>query len=130
GFYAERIVAGFFRAEGTALVDDERPHLRLRPVVRNGPLENSTAIGALALEHRARIMQAVGEHVQRGLAPGDELAVVPDDPLEAVVRLFCHGASPRGRSGPRAPAPPPPYALASRAAPPTPPPPPPPPPPP
>src|SRR5262249_58980591 len=86
----------------------------LRPRGVLGALEVFTAIGALALEHRARIMQAVGEHVQRGLAPGDELAVVPDDPLEAVVRFFCHGASPRRRSGARAPDRPRPYAFASR----------------
>src|SRR5262245_7730192 len=57
--------------------------------------EDLPAIGALALEHRARIVQAVGKHVQGGLAPGHELAVVPDDPFEAVVRFFCHGVSPR-----------------------------------
>src|SRR5262249_46303636 len=63
-----------------------------------------------------RVMQAVGEHVQRGLAPGHELAVVPDDPLEAVVRFFCHGASPRGRSGARGRRIVP-YAFASRVGP-------------
>src|SRR5262245_16973343 len=55
--------------------------------------EDFAAVGAFALEHGARIMQAVGEHVQGSVAPWHELAVVPDHPLEAVVRLLCHCAS-------------------------------------
>src|SRR5262249_22468072 len=87
----------------------------LQPLGMLRAFEDFPAIGALALEHRARIVQAMGEHVQGGLAPGHELAVVPDDPLEAVVRFFCHGVSPRRWScrGGR-PARPRPYAFASR----------------
>ena len=54
-------------------------------------LEDLAAIGALALEHGARVMQAVGEDVQVGVLPGHQLAVVPDDPFEAVVGLCGHG---------------------------------------
>src|SRR5262245_16594538 len=56
-------------------------------------LVNFAAIGALPLEHGAGVMQTMGQHMQRGLAPRHELAVVPDHPLEAVIRFLCHGDS-------------------------------------
>src|ERR1700746_1917167 len=56
-------------------------------------LENFAAIGALPLEHGAGVMQTMGQHMQRGLAPRHELAVVPDHPLEAVIRFLSHGNS-------------------------------------
>ena len=55
-----------------------------------GALEDLAAIGALALEHAARIVQAVAEHMQIGLVPGHEFAVVPDDPFEPVIGLGSH----------------------------------------
>ena len=58
-----------------------------------GALEDLAAIGALALEHGARIVQAMGADVQVGVAPGHELAVVPDDAVELVVGLVHHGVS-------------------------------------
>ena len=59
-------------------------------------LEDLPAIGALALEHGAAVVQPVREHMQRGLTPWHKLAVVPDHPLKAVIRLFCHGESSSG----------------------------------
>src|SRR5712691_11494528 len=56
-------------------------------------LEDFPAIGTLALEHGAGIMQAVGEHMQGSVAPGRELTVIPDDAVEPVVRFLSHGAS-------------------------------------
>jgi hypothetical protein len=53
-------------------------------------LEDLAPIGALAFEDAARIMQAVGEDVEIGLAPVHQLAVVPDDTVEPVIR-FIHG---------------------------------------
>src|SRR5215468_7935999 len=53
-------------------------------------LENFAAIGALPLEHGAGVMQTMGQHMQRGLAPRHELAVIPDHPLKAVIRFLCH----------------------------------------
>ncbi len=41
-------------------------------------LEDLAAIGALAFEYAAGIMQAVGEHVHLGVSPVDERAIVPD----------------------------------------------------
>src|SRR5215471_15601967 len=58
-----------------------------------GALENLAAIGALALEHGTRIVQAMGEHMHGGVAPGHELTVIPDHAVERVVRLLSHGAS-------------------------------------
>ena len=55
-----------------------------------GRAEDHAAVGALALEHAARIMQPVGEHVQRGVAPGHEPAVVPDAAVPLVEGLL-HG---------------------------------------
>src|SRR6516165_186905 len=59
-----------------------------------GALEDLAAIGALALEHGTRIMQAVGEHMHGGVAPGHELTVIPDHAVERVVRLLSHGRCP------------------------------------
>src|SRR5674476_714311 len=55
-----------------------------------GRLEDRPAIGALALEHGARIVQAVAEHMQIGVSPRHHLAVVPDDPFEPVIGLRSH----------------------------------------
>ena len=62
----------------------------LQPLGMFGALEDLAAIGALALEHAARIVQAVAEHMEVGLVPGHELAVVPDDPFEPVIGLGSH----------------------------------------
>ncbi len=80
---------------GDRVGDLEIEHLRraLEPLGMLGALEDLAAIGALALEHAAGVVQAVGEHVHRGIAPGHELAVVPDDAVEPVVGLFRHGTS-------------------------------------
>src|SRR5581483_438798 len=50
-----------------------------------GELENLTAVGPLSLEHRAGVVQAMAQHVQIGLAPGHELAVVPDEAIAVVI---------------------------------------------
>ena len=55
-----------------------------------GRLKDLTAIGALAFEYRARIVQAMAEHMQIGISPRHQLAVVPDDPLEPVIGLRSH----------------------------------------
>ena len=51
-----------------------------------GRLEDLAAIGALALEDGAGVMQRVGQNMRLGVAPGDELAVVPD-PAVAIVEM-------------------------------------------
>jgi hypothetical protein len=48
-------------------------------------LEDFAAIGALALEHTARVMQAVREDMEIRLHPGNKFAIVPDDALETIV---------------------------------------------
>ena len=72
--------------------DFEIEHLRraLQALGVLARLEDLAAIGALALEHAARVMQAVAEHVQIGVLPGHQLAVVPDDPFEPVIGLRSH----------------------------------------
>ncbi len=49
-----------------------------------GRLENAAAVGALAFENRARIMQRVGQHVDLGVAPFDHPAVQPDPSVTIV----------------------------------------------
>ena len=60
-----------------------------------GQLENLAAIGALALEHRAGIVQAMGQHVDLGVRPFDELAVHPDKAVKLVEGNGCHDNLPR-----------------------------------
>ena len=55
-------------------------------------LKISPAIGALALEYGARIMQAMGEHVNFRLRPGQQLAVEPDHAFH-LVEGHRHGRS-------------------------------------
>ena len=57
-------------------------------------LEDDAAIGALALEDGAGIVQAVREHVERGVRPRHERAVHPDDAGAIVERLGSHRGSP------------------------------------
>src|SRR3954468_23709879 len=59
--------------------------------------EDGAAIGALAFEHAARIMQAMSEHVQSSVTPRHQLAIVPDHAIEPIVGLFSHGAPPAAR---------------------------------
>jgi hypothetical protein len=61
-------------------------------------LENDAAIGALALEHRARIMQPVGKHVDLAVGGGNEFAVEPDE-IGALVEGHCHGIASLGTDG-------------------------------
>src|SRR5258708_2157103 len=51
-----------------------------------GALEDRPAIGALTLEHAARIMQPVGQHMDVGVAPWHQLAIVPDDAIDFIER--------------------------------------------
>src|SRR3954451_1519611 len=51
-----------------------------------GALENSTAVGALALEHTAGVMQPVGQHMDVGVGPRHQLAIVPDEAIDPVER--------------------------------------------
>src|SRR5262249_6398122 len=47
-------------------------------------LEDLAGVCALALEYRTAVVQRVGEHVDVGLAPRDELAVEPYKPVAIV----------------------------------------------
>src|SRR5438477_8318240 len=62
-----------------------------------GRLENHAAIGTLALEHAARVMQPVRQNMQIGVGPRDQLAVVPNDAV-ASIKGLSHIISPRDRS--------------------------------
>src|SRR5258705_3332309 len=61
-----------------------------------GALEDLAAIGPLAFEHGARIVQPVGADMERRVAPGSELAVIPDDAIKPVIGSVGHGFPPCG----------------------------------
>ena len=50
-----------------------------------GELEDFAAVGALALEHGAAVVQGVGQDVDVGLAPRTKLAVHPDEAVAVVI---------------------------------------------
>jgi hypothetical protein len=56
-----------------------------------GQLEDASAIGALALEYGARIMQPMRQHVKLGLLPGHEFTVEPDFTVQLIKGSCCHG---------------------------------------
>ncbi len=56
-----------------------------------GRLEDFATIGALTFEHAAGVMQAMGEHMQLGILPRHQGAVVPDPAVAFVERLSTHG---------------------------------------
>ena len=59
-----------------------------------GRLENLAAIGALALEHRARVVERVGQHMNLRVPPVHHFAVEPD-PAVAIVEIRSrHGRTP------------------------------------
>lgn len=47
-------------------------------------LEDLAAIGTLAFKHGARIMKAMGQHVNFRIFPVDEFAVQPDKPVSLI----------------------------------------------
>ena len=49
-------------------------------------LEDLAVVGALAFKHRGAIVQAMGEHMHLGIAPGDDFAVEPDHAVAVVER--------------------------------------------
>ena len=51
-----------------------------------GELEDLAAIGPLAFEYRAGVVQSVGQDVHLGIAPGDECPIHPDQPVAIVIR--------------------------------------------
>src|ERR1700676_4303903 len=61
-----------------------------QPLGMLGALEHDAAIGAFALEHATRIMQAVGEYADLATGCGNELAGEPDE-IGALVEGHCHG---------------------------------------
>src|SRR5262249_739892 len=56
----------------------------VQPLGMLGAFEDFAAVSALALEHAAGVVQPVREHVQFGVFPRHELAVVPDNPVSLV----------------------------------------------
>jgi hypothetical protein len=49
-------------------------------------LEDSAAIGALALEHAGSIVQAMGEYVDLGVLPRHDLPIEPDETFALIER--------------------------------------------
>jgi hypothetical protein len=65
----------------------------VQPLGVLGALVNCPRIGALALEYRAGVVQAVGQHMDLGVDVGHELAVKPDD-TGHLVEGHCHSFPP------------------------------------
>ena len=61
--------------------------------------ENLAAIGAFALEHGARIMQAMRQYADLAIGGRNELAVEPDQ-VRTLVEGHCHGVASLGVDGP------------------------------
>jgi len=55
-----------------------------------GQLEDLAAIGALAFEDGACIVQSVSENVNLCVRPFDERAIHPDEALELIEGIRCH----------------------------------------
>ena len=53
-------------------------------------MKYAAVVDALAFEHTARIMEPMVEHVELGLAPRDEAAIVPDEAVTIVERDHGH----------------------------------------
>src|SRR6185369_4482141 len=53
-----------------------------------GELEDPAIIGALPLEYRGSVMQCVGEDMDLGVAPRDQLAIEPYPAVAVVVRAL------------------------------------------
>ena len=64
-----------------------------------GALENLAAIGALALEHGARIMQAMRQYADLAIGGRNEFAVEPDQ-IRTLVEGHCHSVASLGMDGP------------------------------
>ncbi len=82
---------------GDGIGDGEAEDARrfVQPLGVLGELEDLAAIGALALEHGARIMQAVGEDVDLRVRPLHEFAVHPDVAVKLIEGNGCHADLPR-----------------------------------
>src|SRR6202021_4275428 len=55
--------------------------------------KEAPAIGALAFENSARIVQRVGQNMHFGVAPVDPMAIHPDPAITVVKSLGGHGGS-------------------------------------
>src|SRR5690606_34925758 len=65
----------------------------LEPFGMLGDLENLAAVGALALEHAAAVMQRMGQHADLGVRCGHKLAVEPDQ-VRPLIERHRHDSSP------------------------------------
>jgi hypothetical protein len=96
--FGQSLAAGFvdlFDRPRDFKIEDARRFLQ--PLAVLGQLEDLTAIGAFALEDGARIMQAMRQHMQLGIAPGHESPVQPDMTGAIVERIDQHDSLPTGR---------------------------------
>src|SRR4029079_5639715 len=62
-----------------------------------GALEDLSGVGAFALEHATRVVQAMAQNVEVGLVPGHELSFVPGARFDRVIALNSHYAAPSPR---------------------------------
>jgi site-specific DNA recombinase len=66
----------------------EQPRALAEPLAVLGQLEDLAAISALTFEHGRGVMEGVGEDMDLGFAPGDELAVEPDPTVAVVIAVL------------------------------------------
>src|SRR2546429_9722731 len=69
----------------------------VEPLAVLGQLEDLTPVGPFPFEDRARVVQGMAQYMQARLAPGHELAVVPNEPIAVMVGdQVGHALSPPG----------------------------------
>ena len=72
-------------------VEAHQPGRGVQALGMLGQLVDGAAVDTLALEHAARIVQPVAEHVKFRVAPGGKCAVEPDFAVAVVVGKQGHG---------------------------------------
>ena len=70
----------------------EQARRTAQPLGMLGRLEDLAAVGALAFEDGAGVVERVGENMRFGVAPRHELPVVPDPAVAIVESLARHSA--------------------------------------
>lgn len=68
----------------------------VQPLRVLGQFEDVTVVDAFPFEDAAAVVETMGEHVQAGVAPGDEPAVQPDVPVTVVESRSGHCAPSTG----------------------------------
>lgn len=99
---ADALLADEFERRRVELLDGERdaeaelPRRLVKPPRVLRQFEDVAVVDPFALEDSTAVVQTVGEDVQTGVAPGDELPVEPDHAVAVVEGGEGHCAAPVG----------------------------------